>query len=368
MKRFFAISTLIMAALVFGGASCISFGGGAATGPVGMFISTDKGESWKTLSAWPTLQGVKSLNQVSVYRLVPDPQDPKTLYWLSREQGLFYTYNSGLSWQHPESGAFSSGYVYSLIVHPFTRCTLYGTNGVQIFQTVDCGREWLEVYRESRSDVTVAGLTFNPYRPYQIFAAMSNGDILQSGDAGYGWSVVTRLGGNVLVISADTHDENVLYVATRAGGLFRSTDAGYSWKSLKSTMDAYPGSSEFRRLVVHPNKSGVLYWISTYGILVSTDRGDTWRDIKLITPPGSAQIYGFGVNPNNDKEMYYTATINNRSTFYRTEDGGTIWITKKLPSNQVPTLIYVSPTDGNTLYMGFSPIPQPANSNPLLAR
>jgi photosystem II stability/assembly factor-like uncharacterized protein len=368
MKKFFITSLFLVAALTLGGASCISLSGSTATGPIGMFFSSDKGESWKSLAAWPTLQGVKTLDQVSVYRLIPDPQDSKTLYWLSREQGLFYTYNAGASWQHPETGPFTSGYVYSLAVHPQIRCTMYATNGVQVFQTVDCGREWNEVYRESRSNTTVSALTFNPFRPYQIFVAMSNGDILESGDAGYSWTVLSRLGGNVLVITADPHDENVLYVATRTSGLYRSTDGGYTWKSLKSTMDEYTGSSEFRRLVVHPNKPGVLYWISTYGILISTDRGDTWRDLKLITPPGSAQIYGFAVNPNNDKEIYYTATINNRSTFYRTEDGGQNWITKKLPSNQVPTLIYVSPTDGNQIYLGFSPIPQQANSNPLLGQ
>lgn len=355
-------------ALVVGGAGCISFGSSSQAGPVGMFVTTNKGESWQAISQLPTLQGVQSINTVSVYRLVTDPQDPNALYWLSRERGLFYTYNGGVSWQHPESGPFASGQVYSLAVHPLERCTLYATNGIQIYQSVDCSRSWQEVYRESRADVTVVSITFNTFRPYQLFAAMSNGDILQSGDAGYSWTTITRLGTPVLLIAADPAQENTLYVASRSKGLYRSTDGGYSWQSLESTMDDYPGSSEFRRLVIHPSKAGVLYWISTYGILVSADRGDTWRDIKLITPPGSAQIYGFAINPANDKEMYYTATINSRSTFYRTEDGGQNWITKKLPSNQVPTLIYVHPQNANQIYLGFSPVPQQDNAAPLLLR
>ena len=46
--------------------------------------------------------------------------------------------------------------------------------------------------------------------------------------------------------------------------------------------------------------------------------------MNLITPPGSANIYGFAVNPQNENEVYYVGTIGNRSLFYKTVDGGKI--------------------------------------------
>lgn len=44
------------AALVLLGAGCITLGGTAA-GPMGMFRSLDKGETWQATTAYPTTQG-----------------------------------------------------------------------------------------------------------------------------------------------------------------------------------------------------------------------------------------------------------------------------------------------------------------------
>jgi hypothetical protein len=76
--------------------------------------------------------------------------------------------------------------------------------------------------------------------------------------------------------------------------------------------------------------------------------------MTLLTAPGSVQIYGFAVNPKNPNHMYYTATANNRSTFYRTVDGGQNWITKRLPSGQIPTALRVHPEQEDWVYVGFT--------------
>ena len=47
--------------------------------------------------------------------------------------------------------------------------------------------------------------------------------------------------------------------------------------------------------------------------------------------------------------MYYTGTILNEKNrsgsfhFYKTADGGTNWVTKKLPSTAIPTALWVHP-------------------------
>jgi hypothetical protein len=74
----------------------------------------------------------------------------------------------------------------------------------------------------------------------------------------------------------------------------------------------------------------------------------------LLTAPGSVQIYGFAINPQDDNHIYYTATANNRSTFYRSIDGGANWITKKLPSGQIPTALRIHPEEPDWIYVGFT--------------
>ncbi len=92
------LSIILASILIFGGAGCISLSGGgssAATGPVGFFITSDKGDSWTSLSLLPTASGVQSLSNLSVYGLIEDPQDSNGLYWLTRGNGMYYSYDGG---------------------------------------------------------------------------------------------------------------------------------------------------------------------------------------------------------------------------------------------------------------------------------
>lgn len=355
MRKIFFHFALLLALLILSGQGCLSLVGEQppTSGPAGMFISTDKGNSWEPISLLPTAAGVRDLSGVSVYRLFSDPGDPRALYWATRNHGFFYSYDDGRSWQQ-SPGDLAQNFIYSMAVHPGDRCTIYAANGERVLKTEDCSRSWDEVYRESRVDIRAMSLVFNPVNAKQLLLLESNGDVLQSVDGGQSWEVRQRFETEAAEIFADPLQRDVFYVATRVQGLYRSKDGGKTWESLQSNMKDFSGAVEFRRFFVHPKKIGVLYWISTYGILQSLDGGDTWGAVPLITPPGSVQIYGFAVNPKNENEMYYTATISNRSTFYRTVDGGKNWVTKKLPSGQIPTMLYAHPTKDLVLYLGFT--------------
>ncbi len=356
-SRFFYLS--LATAFVLMGAGCVSFSGSPAaqSGPAGMFVSTDKAQNWSQISQLPTSDAIKSLAGASVYRLVGDPQDPGALYWLSRENGFFYSYDEGKTWRQP-APPLNTGFIYALAVHPANKCVLFATNGEQVYKSVDCSRSWSEVYRELRADARITGLAFDPFAPYDIFLVENNGDLFASGDAGKSWRNAKRFETPLVDIQADAADRNTLYVASRANGLYRSGNGGITWTSLSETMKDFSGALEYRRFTVHPAQAGVLYWISTYGILVSRDHGDSWKSLDLITPPGSAQIYGFAVNSRQSNELYYAATINNRSTFYKSIDGGRRWTTSKLPSGQIPTALRVHPARDNVIYLGFTILPQ----------
>ena len=360
MKSFFSKFGLFFLVLVLTGQGCLSASGEKGTstvGPAGMFVSINRGDSWKQISLLPEAEGVKSISGANVYRIFEDPQDPRTMYWASRSNGLFYSYDDGGSWQQTE-GPLSSGFVYSVAVHPKDKCTVYATNGRFVYKTIDCNRTWTEVYRESRPDVLVSSLDINPFPPHQIYMAESNGDFFQSLDLGLSWSVVKRFKARLAKVMVDRFEDGVVYIATRTKGLVRSDDSGVTWVDLADSMEDYPKTSEYRRLFLHPYDPGTVYWISQYGILVSKNRGNSWEPMKLLTAPGSVQIYGFAINPQDDNHIYYTATVNNRSTFYRTIDGGKNWITKKLPSGQIPTALRVHPENGDWMYVGFTAPPE----------
>jgi hypothetical protein len=57
--------------------------------------------------------------------------------------------------------------------------------------------------------------------------------------------------------------------------------------------------------------------------------------------------------------MYYTGTIlgskneHIRSVFYKTEDGGKNWVTKKMPTDTIPAYLLVHPENNNLIFMSF---------------
>ena len=141
---------------------------------------------------------------------------------------------------------------------------------------------------------------------------------------------------------------------TNSNGLYVSANGGDNWSNNNAALKKFSGGISYRRHVLHPTLPNTIFWVSTYGILRSNDMGKSWSAYDLITPPGSANIYAFAINPQNENEIYYTATINTKSTFYKSMDGGNTWVTKKMPTGQSPTVLRVHPEQSSVLYMGFT--------------
>lgn len=345
----------VVAFLVLTGQSCISTG---ATSTVGMFRTQDKGEAWQTISAVPTTKGVASMSGVNVFRIYDDPNDANAMYIGTRGQGVYYTYDNGDSW-FPIS-VLAGKFIYGLVVDPNDKCNIYVSDGQHIYKTTDCNRTWNLVYTEERPDQRFVSLAMDYFDSNVIYGAEIGGDIFKSEDGGINWKVVKRFKLNLQYLVADPNAQGRIYVASYRNGLFRSDDNGDSWQDLNAGLTTFADSKNFSRLILNTAQRDSLFWISKYGILRSDDAGATWSELSLITPPGSVNIYGFAINPKNEKEMYYTATIlgennsNVRSTFYKTSDGGTSWVTRKLPSTAIPTALRMHPSKTGVLFLGFT--------------
>lgn len=357
MKKKLRVIFLLIATMLLTGAGCIQFGN-AVQGPMGMFRSDDKGESWKAITSYPTPQGVKSIAGLKVYRVFTDPSDPNALYVGTRGQGLFYTYNNGDSWQSVPQ--MDGKFIYGLAVDPSNKCIIYASDGPYIYKTVDCTRSWDLVYTEERPTQRVVSLAIESSNPKIIYGAILGGDILLSADSGNSWRMIKRFDFDLQYLEADPFVPKRIYVASYRNGLFRSDDGGNTWHDLSAGLDNFNDSRNFYRLVLHPAKKDNLFWISRYGILYSYDAGVTWSELHLLTPPGSVNIYAFALNPADDREMYYTGTIlgekstHIRSTFYKSVGGGKSWVTKGLPTNTIPVALRIHPKQNNIIFMGFT--------------
>jgi len=352
-KLFFVLALM----LTLTGAGCITVSGGGS-GSLGVYKSENKGDSWAAAMAVPTVEGIGTLAGVKTFRLHTDPSDPNTIYLASRGQGLYFTYDNGRNWKAID--AMAGKFIYGFAVDPKNKCVLYTSDGPNIYKSDDCGRTFKLTYTEQRSNQRVVSLAVDFGDTRKVYAAILGGDIMVSNDSGLSWRATKRFGTELQYLVADNFNAGRLYVATQTNGLYRSDDSGDNWTDLNEGLNAFNDSRTFYRLVLNPGQKDSLFWISKYGILRSDDAGAHWGEIKLLTPPGSVNIYAFGINPANQNELYYTGTVlgdkntHIRSTFYKSVDGGKNWVTKKLPTNTIPAQLIIHPQRTDWLFMGFT--------------
>jgi photosystem II stability/assembly factor-like uncharacterized protein len=152
----------------------------------------------------------------------------------------------------------------------------------------------------------------------------------------------------LIVPAADQRGPSTIIAATQGAGMYRSTNGGEVWTDLRKGMEQFPAAFEYKGVVAARDQPGTLLAASKYGILRSTDFGTTWQPLTLITAPGRVDIYSIAVNPKRSEEIAYaTAT-----TFYKSNDGGRSWISKKLPTTRAASVLVVDQEDGNTMWMG----------------
>jgi len=340
-----------LAALVLLGQGC---GGSAApTGPDGgIFRTTDGGDTWAQLKVINL--GVKqaSIADMGIVTMALDPQDGKTVYAGTVENGVIYSLDDGASWAQAPA-PMNAGRIQAMIVDPKDKCTVYATVLNQIMKTTTCSRDWTRVYFDPRTDKSFTTLAVDWYNPQIIYAGTSDGDILRSDNGGSSWRVVDRLDAvRINQLALDPRDSRIVYAATAGSGLLKTADGGQNWTNIRKEFDPYDSSKRVNLVVLDPNNAGRVFTVSKYGLLISDDGGATWTDLKLPTPPGSVDIKAFAVDPKDPKHLVYATT---KAVIWSTDSGQT-WTTKKLPTNRgAAMLMYDGVSPKANLFLGAAP-------------
>ncbi|MDO8463014.1 MAG: hypothetical protein Q7S96_01965 [bacterium] len=332
------------AALVFMGAGCISFSGGGADG--GLFVTTNRGDTWEQRGAVVSVSGGQSLAQTNVLHIEQDPNDVLALYAATEQDGAFASWDGGVSWRML-GAPFAKSRVSVVATHPTDRCTFYVAGGQRIYRSFDCGRNWEMSDFEANASMTA--LAIDPITPSIIYAGNSRGDLLLSTDRGTNWRTVHRAG-NVIVqlLALRVGGSSAVIASTERQGLLRSTDRGVTWESLRSGMESFASAFNVTTVVPIAQRPGSLLHASQFGLLRSSDLGSTWEAIPLLTKQGSVTVTAAAVDPQDRNRIVYAT----RSTFYRTSDGGKSWESKKLPTSRYVTALMVDRRSQEAVWMG----------------
>ena len=198
------------------------------------------------------------------------PHDPNVVYHTS--QYVHRTTDEGKTWEtiSPDLTAFEDEYQV-ISGSPITR----DITGEEFYSTIYSIRE---------SSVQ-AGV---------IWVGANDGPVHVTRDNGKSWDDVTprRLppGGRVDAVEPSPHDAAKAYIAVlryQFGDwkpyIYRTNDFGRSW-DLLTDGNGIPADYPTRVVREDPDKEGVLYAGTEYGIFVSLDDGDTWHDFQQNLP------------------------------------------------------------------------------------
>lgn len=353
MKRTrFTVLLLPVLALTLLGQGC---GGTAATSNAadgGVYKTADHGTTW--LQKRVLIKGAKAvtLGNDPITAIAIDPEENTVLYAGTLERGIVASLDGGDSWQEVANKLNKApvGRIQSIAVDPKEKCTVYATMGNKVYKTSNCSRDWSEIFFDPKLDKIFTRIAIDWFNPTILYAGTSEGDIFKSSDAGLSWQVLKHANASVNQILVDNRDSRILYVGTVGDGVWKTMDAGATWVQIKQQLQNFNGSNRVQVLAQDNAQTQTLYLASKYGLLASTDGGETWKSITLTSQPGTVDIIGLAVNQRNEKEITY---ITSNTLFFTTDQGAT-WVTKKLPSSRPSSVLTLDAQDGKTLYIGFA--------------
>ena len=199
------------------------------------------------------------------------PHDPNIVYHAS--QFLHRTTDEGVTWETispdltartPETQMISGG--------PITR----DITGEEFYSTLYAVKE-------------------SPIEPGQIWVGANDGPIHMTRDGGANWTNVTPPdlppGGRVQTVEPSPHRPNKAYVAVLRYQLddwephiYRTDDYGRTWTRLTTGTNGIPADSPTRVIREDPDREGLLYAGTEFGMFVSFDDGANWQSFQLNLP------------------------------------------------------------------------------------
>ena len=164
---------------------------------------------------------------------------------------------------------------------------------------ITCEGTGVEVYN------TVFALTESPHEQGVLWAGTDDGRIHLTRDDGQQWTEITPADmpedGTVNYIEVSPHEAGTAYAAVHryrvddfAPYLFKTTDYGQRWTQLTDGENGIPGDHPVRVVRADPERKGLLYAGTEFGLFISFDDGQHWQSFQQnlpVTPVTDLEVH-----------------------------------------------------------------------------
>lgn len=209
-----------------------------ATTPYGVHKTIDGCVTWKLMN-----NGLQF--PFFAQSIIIDHSDPKTLF-CAMEQGVYVSHDGAANWRRTGLHVANTRVI---VQHPNDPKTLFvGTENNGLYVTRNGGAWWTKT--EAGIDhATFYAIAFDPNHPDTMYAGGYVTGMYKSVDGGASWKRKSN-GMEYLTIrsiAVDPKKSNRVYAGTIFNGIHRTEDGGESWKS------AGLRSAQVYRVVIQPN-------------------------------------------------------------------------------------------------------------------
>jgi MYXO-CTERM domain-containing protein len=312
------------------------------SGTVGLFRSTDDGNSWTSVSGaadWAAIQGWYS------HFVRVDPRDPTRLLLGGVD---FFASSDGGATLQPRDGLHPDNHCYA--DHPTDPNTVYVGNDGGVYQSTDGGATFRAMNQGYSTAQFYNGFASSPRDPnLAIGGLQDNRSIMYTGTLN--WRAV--LGGDGSFAAIDPQDDSIIYGSSFFLRISRSRDRGQSFTALP---DLDGGSCFISPFFLAPSQPSTIYGGKTF-LYRSTDSGDSWQPGNGGRALNGNPIVGLGVSPQDANTVYAATTPGNgrRAQVFASTDGGQTVrdVTGSLPDRYYIDLV-VAPQDPKIVYITLS--------------
>lgn len=347
MKRL----VVLLLPVMFMAQSCTSFfslSGDETSGPRGVFVSVDSGNTWEV----GTVSVGADLASAAVEEIFLEANQANNVLVATNNAGLYASDSSGKTWAQllPDFGA------YSTFINPRERDEIFAA-GIRnrlagILVSRDRGGSWVQIYNQPQGQAAVTSLVYDPRNTSTFYAGLSTGTVLKSTDSGINWNALTDFRDRIEEVVA-TGD--ALYVLGHAQGLRRSADGGRTWTEIAivSTSPANNLGDEsidkYNDIFIDPKNRSIIYIATGKGLFRSDNAGTSWSKLSVPVTPELTDVSAVSVNPDNSRQIFTAIAF----TIYRSDDNGQTWRTTILPTRRVVNAIVIDPSEPNRVYAGL---------------
>lgn len=200
---------------------------------------------------------------------------------------------------------------------------------------------------QGRVNVTLV----DPNDENKIYIGAPDGGLWVSSDHGETWNALTEYLPSLGVsgIAVDYNNSDIIYIATGDEdasdsygiGVYKSTDGGETWNPTGETIVG--GTSVMGEIYIHPTNSNILWVVSSEGLFKTTNGGTSW------TKTQTGRVKEIRLKPNNPDVLYIVQLVGNTINLLKSTDGGDSFSNIQVLSNAGRTMIDV--TDANPEYL-----------------